>query len=127
MIIVSEKDIPEFELNREGMCGVKVKYLLHAGFGAKLQVRIFTVEVGGHTAMEKHAHSHQVFVLEGEGIIKSKNVEKRIKAGDFIYIGSWEYHQIINVGNRPLKFLCTKETNQIPEELRKFTSSNSLS
>ena len=37
---------------------------------------------------------------------------------DIIFIPSYEVHQIKNVGDEPVQFLCTKETHELPELLR---------
>jgi len=52
--MVKADSVKEFELKREGAKGVKVKYLLHAGVGAKrIQLRLFTIDVGGYTPLRK--------------------------------------------------------------------------
>ncbi|MGB9778615.1 MAG: hypothetical protein ACPLW8_04340 [Candidatus Bathyarchaeales archaeon] len=76
MYVTSVDNVREYEVNVEEAYGVKVKYLLHEGVGAKkIQLRLFTIAVGGHTAHEKHAHEHEVFILRGKGIIRGKDAE----------------------------------------------------
>ncbi|MEM2260706.1 MAG: cupin domain-containing protein, partial [Candidatus Methanomethylicaceae archaeon] len=107
-------------LKSNGMKNVKVKYLLHAGIGAKkIQLRLFTIDVNGHTPLERHEHEHEVFILKGKGIIRNGEKEYEIKPGDVIFIQSNELHQIVNIGNEPLQFLCTKETSEVPEVIIK--------
>jgi len=120
MYIINIKNVKEYELKSNGMKNVKVKYLLHAGIGAKrIQLRLFTIDIGGYTPLEKHEHEHEVFVLKGEGILRSKDKEFEIKPGDVIFIQSNELHQIVNNGNEILQFLCTKGTSEIPEAIIK--------
>jgi len=120
MYIINIENVKEYELKSNGMKNVKVKYLLHAGIGAKrIQLRLFTIDIGGYTPLEKHEHEHEVFVLKGEGILRSKDKEFEIKPGDVIFIQSNELHQIVNNGNEILQFLCTKETSEIPEAIIK--------
>ena len=119
LYIINEKDVKEFELRKEGAKGVKVKYLLHAGIGAKnIQLRIFTIEPKGSTPQEQHEHEHEVFILEGKGKILSKDKEFIIKEGDAVFIESFEPHKIENIGDTPLRFLCTKQTSELPKELK---------
>jgi len=55
---------------------VKVKYLLHRDVGAeKLQLRLFTIDVGGQTPLEKHEHEHEVFILRGRALIRRGETE----------------------------------------------------
>lgn len=111
--------VEEFELKREGAKGVRVKYLLHAGVGAKrIQLRLFTIEVGGYTPLERHEHEHEIFILRGKAKIHGENGEFIAKPGTAIFISSFEEHKIENIGDEPLQFLCTKETSEIPEELK---------
>jgi len=111
MYVTSVKRVEEFELNVEGARGVKVKYLLHERVGAKrLQLRLFTIDVGGYTPLEKHKHEHEVYILHGEAIVRGGDAEAIVKEGDAIFIPSWEEHQFRNVGKEKLQFLCTKET-----------------
>jgi len=103
--------VRERELTKEGSKGVKVKYLLHEGVGAKrLELRLFSIDVGGYTPLEKHEHEHEVFILRGKALVKGGNVEVVVKAGDVIFIPSNEEHQFRNIGEEKVEFLCTKET-----------------
>lgn len=111
MYITNVDKVREYTVDMDGACGVKVKYLLHKGVGAKkIQLRLFTINGGGHTPLEKHAHEHEVFVLRGSGILRGKDKETPVKVDDVIFIPSFEEHQFENVGEEPLQFLCTKET-----------------
>ena len=120
MYIINVENVKEYELKSNGMKNVKVKYLLHAGIGAKrIQLRLFTIDIGGYTPLEKHEHEHEVFILKGRGVLRSEDKEFEIKPGDVIFIQSNELHQIINNSNEILQFLCTKETSEIPEAIIK--------
>ena len=122
--MVNVDSVEEFRLKKEGMKGVKVKYLLHAGVGAKrIQLRLFTIDVGGYTPFESHEHEHEVFILKGKAKIYGENEVFTAKPGTVIFISSFEKHKIENAGDEPLQFLCTKETSEIPEELKKEESS----
>jgi len=113
MYVTSVDKVREYRLKTEGARGVKVKYLLHKGVGAKrIQLRLFTVEVGGYTPLEKHAHEHQVYILKGKALVKGGSKEVPVTQGSVIFIPSNEEHQFKNVGNEEVEFLCTKETFQ---------------
>jgi len=111
MYVTSIDRVRDCELNVEGACGVKVKYLLHKGVGAKrLQLRLFSIDVGGYTPLEKHKHEHEVFILHGEALVRGGDAETIVTEGNVIFISSWEEHQFRNMGKEKLQFLCTKET-----------------
>jgi mannose-6-phosphate isomerase-like protein (cupin superfamily) len=111
MYVTSINRVRACGFNVKGACGVKIKYLLHEGVGAKrLQLRLFSIDVGGYTSLEKHKHEHEVFILHGKGLVRGGDNEAIVKRGDAIFISSWEEHQFRNVGEEKLQFLCTKET-----------------
>jgi len=113
MYVTSADKVREYKLKREGAKGVKVKYLLHKGVGAnRIQLRLFTIEVGGYTPREKHAHEHEVYMLKGKALVKGGDKEVLVTQGNVIFIPSNEEHQFKNVGNEEVEFLCTKETFQ---------------
>ena len=119
MYVTHVDKVKEYELKSEGCHKVRVKYLLHAGIGAKrLQLRLFTIDVGGYTPKERHAHEHEVFFLRGKALVKGENEEYEVGPGSIIFIKSWELHQIINIGDEPVQFICTKETSELPEPIK---------
>ncbi len=120
MYVANVEKVREYKITEEGAHKVKVKYLLHKGVGAKrVQLRLFTIDVEGHTPLEKHAHEHEVFVLKGKVLVRGGDKEVVLGPRNVIYIPSYEEHELKNIGNEPVEFLCTKETGEIPEVLRK--------
>ena len=113
MYVTSVEDVMEYKVTEEGALGVGVKYLLHKGVGAeRLQLRLFTIDVGGHTPLERHGHEHEVFILRGRAHVRGGEMEAVVKAGDTVFIPSFEEHQFRNIGDELVMFLCTKETLQ---------------
>jgi len=122
MYVTNVDRVREYVVRRSGYRGVRVKYLLHAGVGAKrLQLRLFTIDVDGYTRMERHEHEHEIYILKGRGLFRVGGSEVTLGPRDVIFIESREPHQIINVGDEPLEFLCTKLTGEIPPEIRAET------
>jgi len=123
MYVTTVDQAREYEVRRRGVKGVCVRYLLHAGVGAKrIQLRVFTIAPGGHTNMERHGHEHEVFVLKGRAVFKGEGSPMEVGPGYAVFIGSNEPHQILNEGTEPLQFLCTKETSKAPSEISKEKS-----
>lgn len=109
MYLTSVDKVEETEMNVKGAHNVKIKCLLHEGTGAKrLQLRLFTIDVDGHTPLEEHEHEHEVFILRGKANVQGDDTQVTVKEGDVIYIESWEKHQFTNIGTEKLQFLCTK-------------------
>jgi len=111
MYVTSINKVKECEMDAEGACGVKIKYLLHEGVGVtRLQLRLVTIDIGGYTPLEGHKHEHEVFILQGKALVRGEDIEVIVEEGDVIFIPSWEEHQFRNAGEKKLQFLCTKET-----------------
>jgi len=111
LFVTSVGNVRKYEVKEKGAHGVEVKYLLHKGVGAKhLQLRLFTIHVGGYTPLEKHAHEHEVFILRGKAMVRGGNNTVEVEPGHAIFIESNEEHQFKNIGNEPVEFLCTKQT-----------------
>jgi quercetin dioxygenase-like cupin family protein len=90
-----------------GAEGCQVRWLIGAADNApNFAMRQFEVAVGGHTPRHSHPYEHEVFVLEGEGIVYEGDQPKPLCAGVVVYVPADEIHQFRNTGDRALKFLC---------------------
>ena len=50
---------------------------------------------GGHCSFHNHKEEHEIYVLEGEGIIRTETEgESGIRKGDAILLIPCEFHQI---------------------------------
>jgi quercetin dioxygenase-like cupin family protein len=76
-------------------------------------MRQFEVAPGGHTPKHSHGHEHEVFVLEGTGVVFDGSTDRPLKAGSVAFVPPHQVHQFRNTGSGPLKFLCL-----IPHPLR---------
>lgn len=91
----------------EGSSGCTVRWLVGESDGApNFAMRQFEVAAGGHTPRHSHPYEHEVFVLEGAGVVVEDDAEHAIKAGDVVFVRPDEIHQFKNTGSAPLKFLC---------------------
>jgi quercetin dioxygenase-like cupin family protein len=91
----------------EGASKLKVRWLITKEMGApNFAMRLFEMELNGNSPLHTHPWEHEVFILEGEGIVVAKDGEKKIKAGSVIFIAPNELHQIKNNSKKILKFLC---------------------
>ncbi len=91
----------------EGAAGCRVRWLVDENGGAPtFAMRQFEVAPGGHTPRHSHDYEHEVFVLEGQGVVCEGDAEHELKTGDVVFVEPNDIHQFRNTGNGPLKFLC---------------------
>jgi quercetin dioxygenase-like cupin family protein len=87
--------------------GVKVRWLITEEMGAKnFAMRLFEVDPGGFSPFHSHRWEHEVFILEGEGIVVGGGKERKFGVGDVIFISPNEKHQFKNTSKKTVKFLC---------------------
>jgi quercetin dioxygenase-like cupin family protein len=98
---------PAKPVEMEGSAGCRVRWLVDDHDGAPtFAMRQFEVAPGGHTPRHFHDYEHEVFVLEGSGVVVEGDREHRLQAGDVVFVKPNEVHQFRNPGSAPLKFLC---------------------
>jgi len=94
-------------VNVEGASGTFIRWLIAEKDGApNFALRMFEVEPGGHTPYHKHAWEHEVYCLEGDGILVFEGNEYPFKAHDSMFIDPDKMHQFKNAGKTKMKFLC---------------------
>ena len=91
----------------EGAEGCHVRWLVDEKTGApNFAMRQFEVTPGGYTPLHSHPYEHEVFVLEGQGIVMEGDRQHPLTAGDYVFVTPNEVHQFRNTGTAPLKFMC---------------------
>ena len=94
-------------VDMEGASGCRVRWLIGQGDGApNFAMRHFEVEPGGYTPRHSHPYEHEVYVLEGNGVVYEGDLERPLSAGDVVYVAPDEVHQFRNTGPTAMKFLC---------------------
>ena len=94
-------------VDMEGASGCSVRWLLGEKDGTpNFAMRQFEVAAGGYTPRHSHPYEHEVFVLEGEGVVYENDLPRPLNAGDVVFVAPDEIHQFRNTGDCPLKFLC---------------------
>jgi quercetin dioxygenase-like cupin family protein len=107
MKIVHYGDIETAPVQTEGAKGVTIRWLISEADGApNFAMRLFEVEPEGKTPLHAHSWEHEVFVLEGRGVVWNKGNETAIRAGTAVYVPPDEQHCFKNTGDEKLKFLC---------------------
>ena len=86
---------------------VKVRWLISRDVGApNFAMRLFEVEPKGYSPLHKHPWEHEVFILEGEGVVFDGEKETSLNRNDVVFVPPDELHQFKNIGTSTLKFLC---------------------
>ena len=89
-----------------GASKVTVRWLITKDMGANnFAMRLFDMEPEGYSPLHTHPWEHEVFILEGEGVVFDGEKATPFKANDVVFIPSEERHQFKNTGKQ-LKFLC---------------------
>jgi quercetin dioxygenase-like cupin family protein len=91
----------------EGASKLRVRWLITREMGApNFAMRMFEMEPLGNSPLHAHAWEHEVFILEGGGVVVDGDKERRFKAGDVVFVAPNEKHQFKNNGSKMLRFLC---------------------
>jgi len=103
---VNYNDIEAEDVGK-GCKGVTIRWLVTKEMGAPhFAMRMFEVAPDGHTPLHTHEWEHEVFIVEGGGIVVSESGEQEINTGDVIFMPGNEEHQFRNTKDKTMKFLC---------------------
>ncbi|MEC9093715.1 MAG: cupin domain-containing protein [Planctomycetota bacterium] len=107
MKVINHQSVEINPVDMEGAVGCSMRQLVSEADGApNFSMRQFEVEPGGNTPLHSHPYEHEVFVLQGDGIVMEGPRERPIKKGDVVYVAPDDLHQFKNSGQEPLRFLC---------------------
>jgi len=86
---------------------VKYKFIFDENTGAKyLIMRIAEIPPGGSVPKHVHEDEEQAYlILEGEGIVIIDEKQYRVREGYAVYIPIGSVHEVINDGNKPLRYV----------------------
>ena len=95
------------DVNVEGAKNTKIRWLISLKDNApNFAMRMFEVTPQGFTPYHKHDWEHEVFVLEGEGVLVTEDGETPFKKWDVIYVDPNMMHSFKNTGDSLMRFLC---------------------
>ncbi|MEO0094339.1 MAG: cupin domain-containing protein [candidate division WOR-3 bacterium] len=97
-------EIPKMPGTKE----VSLKWLITKNDGAPhYAMRVFTIEPGGEIPVHTHNNmEHEIFIIEGEGIMIDGISEIPVKKGDAILVLPNEKHGFVNNADNPFRFIC---------------------
>ncbi len=95
------------DVTMPGASHARMRMLVGPAEGApNFHMRHFEVAPGGFTPHHQHDYEHEILILKGEGVAKSAQGDRSLKAGDVVYVPANELHQFVNRGQQPLEFIC---------------------
>lgn len=87
--------------------GVTMRMVIGPEDGAPVfNMRVFEVEPGHVTPHHSHWWEHEVFVLSGQGIVKTDQGDRPIDHGNVVFVPGGDMHQFRNTGDDVLRFIC---------------------
>ena len=120
MKFANYKEIDLEDIKVEGAKNTKIRWLISKKDNApNYAMRMFEVEPDGNTPFHTHAWEHEVFALEGNGLLVTEWGERPFKAWDVIFIDPNVKHQFKNVGDSILRFLCIIPHDTTKKEVKK--------
>lgn len=107
MKLVHASEVEPEEVTEEGAAATTVRWLLSRPEGApNFAMRLFELAPGGRTPLHEHAWEHEVFVLEGQAEVVSKEGPVELQTGTAVLVLPGETHQFRNTGGGAARFLC---------------------
>jgi quercetin dioxygenase-like cupin family protein len=87
--------------------GVTIRWLIAKADGAPhFAMRLFELQPGSGSPDHRHTWEHEVFVLEGEGVVRTEDGNQPLSPGVAVFVPGEVQHQFLNTGTGPLRFLC---------------------
>ena len=97
---VKQETVPGFK-------GANIRWLIGDDLGENFLLRRYDFEPNAVIPLHEHSHEHEMYVLEGKGVVMDKYGEKEVNPGDFVYIERYEVHGFKNKSaSDPFVFLC---------------------
>jgi quercetin dioxygenase-like cupin family protein len=91
----------------EAVPGVLMRVVAGPDEGAPTFVmRVFEIEPGSATPTHAHPWEHEVFVVSGQGAVKSNRADQPLKEGDAVMVLPDEVHGFANTGDDMLRVIC---------------------
>ena len=107
MLVGKVEKVAPAEILEKGIKGVGMKVVISDVDGApNFVMRVFEIEPGGHTPYHTHDWEHEIYVLEGTGVVRQGDEEYPLARDSFALVVPGEEHQFINKGDDVFRFIC---------------------
>jgi quercetin dioxygenase-like cupin family protein len=103
----SQKDVKAEVAPMPGAKGASIQWLIARPEGAgNFYMRRIIIEENGLIPEHQHPEEHEIYILTGQGEIRSNGQSRMVGPGDFVFIPGGEMHSSANVGRGQLTFIC---------------------
>lgn len=107
MHIKKFEDVPITPVDMEGAEKVSMRLLLSEEDGAdNFFMRMFAISPGGHTPLHAHDWEHEIYVLDGQGIITFEGDDYPLSPGSVLLVPGGKEHQFKCTESNCFRFLC---------------------
>lgn len=104
--MIQVRDFRDVEAQPE-VDGVTMRVVIGPEEGAPFfNMRVFEVQPGHASPHHSHWWEHEVFVLSGQGVVKTDHGEVSIGHGSTVFVPGGDMHQFRNTGDDLLRFIC---------------------
>lgn len=87
--------------------GITIRWVIGRPEGApNFAMRVIEFQPGAIFARHQHPYEHQIFVLEGEGLVEGSAEKIPMRPGTALYVAPDESHGYRNTGADALRFIC---------------------
>lgn len=93
------EELPFRNVSRTELIGTR-------GERTAFDLRYFEIAPGGHSSLEKHAHTHVVIGVRGQGTLISGGNCLQVDPFDVAYVPPMHVHQLKNESTEPFGFFC---------------------
>ncbi len=92
MKVKSTKDVEAEKISE----GVNIRWVISEKDGAEnFYMRVIEAQPGTQgPPLHDHPYEHEMYILEGQGVVVGEDGEKSFKSGDVIFIPANEKHQL---------------------------------
>jgi quercetin dioxygenase-like cupin family protein len=87
--------------------GITIRWAIGRDEGApNFALRVIEFAPGVVFPSHEHPYEHEIFVLEGKGVVEGPQTTVAMRPGVVIYVPPDEVHGYRNCGDSPLRFVC---------------------
>jgi quercetin dioxygenase-like cupin family protein len=100
-------EVPAEDVKTDGAIGATIRKVITDKEGApNFAMRLFELAPEGHTPAHRHDFEHEIYIIQGKGILQTEEESVPLKLGDAIFVPPNALHNFQNVGIAPFRFLC---------------------
>lgn len=103
---INYNEVPADNLMLPGAEQATIRFLIGPEDAPNFIMVMIELAPGGNTPEHNHGWEEEIFVIKGEGTLKTGEGEKRLRGGDALIIDQNMTHQFFNTGNELLQFIC---------------------